>query len=246
MSATGIGTNGSVTMNMSHDGESFDSDTVSGLISLPGDTFEYASKVDQADDVQHNNSKNKRSESLHVDINHDDDRSTTETYEGTQTVDHNFQNYKERNDKHGKEIQKEKYTLNTPETVTSYENGTHSSTETTRDQTDRTITDHRTTAGTDKQTVSRTNEAIEAAESQDNVDATHNRQDNGKTSSNQNVTSNASENVESVNRNRYTGREGLTAQAGMREAEDYLLGYSPAFQFLIDKLEINFIGVYDL
>lgn len=48
------------------------------------------------------------------------------------------------------------------------------------------------------------------------------------------------------NRNRYTGREGLTPQDAMRKAEDYLLGYSPAFQFIIDKLEINFILMYDI
>lgn len=48
------------------------------------------------------------------------------------------------------------------------------------------------------------------------------------------------------NRNRYTGREGLTPQDAMRSAEEYLLGYSPAFQYIIDKLEINFILVYDI
>lgn len=48
------------------------------------------------------------------------------------------------------------------------------------------------------------------------------------------------------NRNRYTGREGLTPQDAMRRAEEYLLGYSPAFQYIIDKLEINFILVYDI
>lgn len=50
----------------------------------------------------------------------------------------------------------------------------------------------------------------------------------------------------STNTNRYTGREGLTPQEAMARATDYLMGYSTAFQWLVHKLEICFIGIYDL
>lgn len=49
-----------------------------------------------------------------------------------------------------------------------------------------------------------------------------------------------------TNRNRYTGREGLTPQKAMAEASDYLMGYSPAFQWLVDRLEPCFMAVYDI
>lgn len=54
------------------------------------------------------------------------------------------------------------------------------------------------------------------------------------------------QNKTSTNRNRYTGREGLTPQEGLRTAEDYLRKYGPAIDFLISKLEICFIGIYDI
>lgn len=50
----------------------------------------------------------------------------------------------------------------------------------------------------------------------------------------------------SVNRNRYTGREGLTPQAAIMEACDYLMGYSGAFVWLCQKLEPCFMGIYDI
>lgn len=49
-----------------------------------------------------------------------------------------------------------------------------------------------------------------------------------------------------LNRNRYTGREGLTPQAGLESALRYLQTMPQAIRWLIDKLEHNFIGVYDL
>lgn len=49
-----------------------------------------------------------------------------------------------------------------------------------------------------------------------------------------------------INRNRLTGRDGMTPQAAMREAEEYLRAIGPAIQYMIDKLEICFIGVYDV
>lgn len=46
--------------------------------------------------------------------------------------------------------------------------------------------------------------------------------------------------------NRYTGRAGLTPQEAMAKASDYLMNYSPAMAWLCRKLEICFIGVYDI
>lgn len=49
-----------------------------------------------------------------------------------------------------------------------------------------------------------------------------------------------------VNRNRLTGRDGLTPQAGLMTAEDYLRRMGPAIGYLIDVLETCFIGMYDI
>ena len=46
--------------------------------------------------------------------------------------------------------------------------------------------------------------------------------------------------------NRYTGREGLTPQEGMMSATDYLMNYSVAFKWLVNKLDSCFIMLYDV
>ena len=48
-----------------------------------------------------------------------------------------------------------------------------------------------------------------------------------------------------INRNRYTGREGLTPQQAMALASDYLMNYSTAFKWLCKNLEKNFISLYN-
>ena len=48
-----------------------------------------------------------------------------------------------------------------------------------------------------------------------------------------------------VNRNRYTGREGLTPPQAMALASDYLMNYSTAFKWLCKNLEKNFISLYN-
>lgn len=261
MSASGVGNGASITENMEHtniaidkDGDisehtiTFDNNTSSNLISLPSNMFDYASKAEQTDDIQHNNSKNLRSEALGVNVNHTDTRQTEESYEGNkpQEVEHSFEEYKEKTTKNGKEKITETYSRIEPELSNGSDTNTHQDTESIRDVTEKRGTNVQKTDSTGKQTSNREGKTTEETSGLDNVDASHSRQDNGRTSNTTNITNNATENVDTVNHNRYTGREGLTPQAGMREAEDYLLGYSPAFQFLIDKLEINFIGVYDL
>ena len=79
-------------------------------------------------------------------------------------------------------------------------------------------------------------------------DTTHttNDQFNGNVTNTDQMSGSKQSTNNTQNRNRYTGREGLTPQDAMRRAEEYLLGYSPAFQYIIDKLEINFILVYDI
>ena len=49
-----------------------------------------------------------------------------------------------------------------------------------------------------------------------------------------------------VKRDRYTGRDGVLPQDAMRKAIDFLESYSNAFEWLCNKLEINFIGIYDI
>lgn len=46
--------------------------------------------------------------------------------------------------------------------------------------------------------------------------------------------------------NRYTGREGLTPQDALERAQQYLKNNSPALDWLCRKLEICFIGIYDI
>jgi len=53
-------------------------------------------------------------------------------------------------------------------------------------------------------------------------------------------------NADEINHNRYAGRDNLTPQKAMAEATDYLIGYSPAFQWLVDKLEPCFMAIYEL
>lgn len=72
---------------------------------------------------------------------------------------------------------------------------------------------------------------------------------NSNTSTGEVTTTNTSSNnslTTGTNRNRYTGREGLTPQEGLSKAMDYLMGYSPAFKWLVYKLEPCFIGILDV
>lgn len=46
--------------------------------------------------------------------------------------------------------------------------------------------------------------------------------------------------------NRYTGREGLTPQEAMMSASDYLMNYSVAFKWFVNKLDSCFIMLYDV
>ena len=67
----------------------------------------------------------------------------------------------------------------------------------------------------------------------------------GSSSTETNTTGSTSSSTTGTNRNRYTGREGLTPQEGLSRAMDYLMGYSPAFAWLRDRLEPCFIGILD-
>ena len=49
-----------------------------------------------------------------------------------------------------------------------------------------------------------------------------------------------------LRRERYAGRDGILPQEAMQKATNYLMNYSTAFQWLCNKLEINFIGIYDI
>lgn len=49
-----------------------------------------------------------------------------------------------------------------------------------------------------------------------------------------------------LRRERYAGRDGVLPQDAMQKASNYLMNYSTAFQWLCNKLEINFIGIYDI
>ena len=62
------------------------------------------------------------------------------------------------------------------------------------------------------------------------------------TVSNNHVSNNSETNR---NRNRYTGREGLTPTQAMAIASDYLMNYSTAFRWLTAQLEKNFISLYN-
>lgn len=95
---------------------------------------------------------------------------------------------------------------------------------------------------------------------QETVESEDSRQSSGTTSGTQATTGTNTNNTyfgnettlqdtktaTSTTTNRYTGRDGLTPQEAMARATDYLMGYSTAFQWLANKLEICFIGIYDL
>lgn len=68
----------------------------------------------------------------------------------------------------------------------------------------------------------------------------------GSSSTETNTSGTSSSSTTGTNRNRYTGREGLTPQEGLSRAMDYLMGYSPAFAWLRDRLEPCFIGILDV
>lgn len=159
-----------------------------------------------------------------------------------------YQNYKERNTSAGQEY------LEKTGTKTDTKNGTNTlvktGTENTNengsgtDTTERNLKDekvfgesrHETGTVTNNDNNHSVNDTTNTTNDQFRGNVTNVDQMSGSKQSTNNV----------QNRNRYTGREGLTPQEAMRQAEEYLLGYSPAFQYIIDKLEINFILVYDI
>ena len=49
-----------------------------------------------------------------------------------------------------------------------------------------------------------------------------------------------------IRHDRYTGRDNVLPQDALKSAMNYLQNYSTAFEWLCNKLEINFIGVYDI
>lgn len=49
-----------------------------------------------------------------------------------------------------------------------------------------------------------------------------------------------------IKHDRYTGRDGVLPQDALKAAMNYLQNYSTAFEWLCNKLEINFIGIYDI
>ena len=55
-----------------------------------------------------------------------------------------------------------------------------------------------------------------------------------------------SENTNEVKHDRYAGRDNVLPQDAMASATHYLMNYSTAFQWLCNKLEPCFIGVYDI
>lgn len=66
----------------------------------------------------------------------------------------------------------------------------------------------------------------------------------GHTSGTDNITDTGSE--YSVRHERYTGRDNVLPQDALKSAMNYLQNYSTAFEWLCNKLEINFIGIYDI
>lgn len=159
-----------------------------------------------------------------------------------------YQNYKERDTSVGQEYLEKTGTKTDTKTGTNIlvKSGTENTNENSSgtDTTDRNLTDknvseesrHETGTVTNNDNDHSINDTTNTTNDQFNGNVTNIDQMSGSKQSTNNV----------QNRNRYTGREGLTPQDAMRKAEDYLLGYSPAFQFIIDKLEINFILVYDI
>lgn len=70
--------------------------------------------------------------------------------------------------------------------------------------------------------------------------------DNGSSTRTTQGTVQGSSTDRELNRNRYTGREGLTPQAGLESALLYLQTMPQAIKWLLDILEPCFIGVFDL
>lgn len=66
---------------------------------------------------------------------------------------------------------------------------------------------------------------------------------NNATSSDQ--ATNTGSNYE-IKHDRYTGRDNVLPQDALKSAMNYLQNYSTAFEWLCNKLEINFIGIYDI
>lgn len=61
-----------------------------------------------------------------------------------------------------------------------------------------------------------------------------------------NGSTNGATNENILQRDRYAGRDGVLPQDAMASATHYLMTYSTAFQWLCNKLESCFIGVYDI
>ena len=70
----------------------------------------------------------------------------------------------------------------------------------------------------------------------------------GHMSQSSNKTTAADGSAEKSNRHteQYSGRHGLTPQSALSESIDYLQSSSPAFKWLCNKLEICFMGVYEI
>lgn len=49
-----------------------------------------------------------------------------------------------------------------------------------------------------------------------------------------------------IRHDRFTGRDNVLPQDALKAAMNYLQNYSTAFEWLCNKLEINFIGIYDI
>lgn len=61
-----------------------------------------------------------------------------------------------------------------------------------------------------------------------------------------NGTVDGTSNENTLQRDRYAGRDGVLPQDAMAAATHYLMTYSTAFQWLCNKLESCFIGIYDI
>lgn len=231
------------------------SDITDGLLE-PLD-FKYASQYSESDTIGKNIGKET--------ISYDNfgKTETTKSLDGdAESIEYGHEIEKSHNDKDTREYQnyKEKTTSEGEEylektgTISDHKKGdntvTKSGTEQTHDITSgtdiviRDLSDNKdydesrneTGTITSNETGNTSNDTTNTTNDQFNGNVTNTDQMSGSKQSTNNV----------QNRNRYTGREGLTPQDAMRRAEEYLLGYSPAFQYIIDKLEINFILVYDI
>lgn len=159
-----------------------------------------------------------------------------------------YQNYKEKTSSEGQEYLEKAGTITDTkkannsvtksgtEQTTEHGSSTDNVSSNLRDNKDYNESKNETGTITSNETGNTSNDTTNTTNDQFNGNVTNIDQMNGSKQSTNNV----------QNRNRYTGREGLTPQDAMRRAEEYLLGYSPAFQYIIDKLEINFILVYDI